>query len=134
MTDAEIERIRLSQMLRLYAVSREMEAARTGDARFIAAADCLRRMAGTLDQVSDDVLAKLASVNQLSEGLLSKLIAARVETDRRRVATLCRCGIVLPANLGDAGSDTAQRAPAAHRLGRQFFWTNPPNRGLDVRC
>ena len=79
MTDAEIERIRLSQMLRLYAVSREMEAARTGDARFIAAVDCLRRMAGTLDQVSDDVLAKLASVNQLSEGLLSKLIAARVE-------------------------------------------------------
>jgi len=79
MTDAEIERIRLSQMLRLYAVSREMEAATTGDARFIAAADCLRRIAGTLDAVSDDVLAKLASVNQLSEGLLSKLIAARVE-------------------------------------------------------
>jgi hypothetical protein len=31
MTDAEIERIRLSQMLRLYAVSREMEAATTGE-------------------------------------------------------------------------------------------------------
>lgn len=73
------ERTRLSQMLRLYAVSREMEAAKTGDARFIAAADCLRRIAGTLDAVSDDVLAKLVNVNQLSEGLLSKLIAARVE-------------------------------------------------------
>ncbi len=79
MTDAEIERIRLSQMLRLYAVSREMEAATTGDARFIAAADCLRRMAGTLDAVSDDVLAKLATVNHLSEGLLSQLIAKRIE-------------------------------------------------------
>ena len=83
MTDAEqsvlVERTRLSQMLRLYAISREMEAAKSGDARFIAAADCLRRIAGTLDAVSDDVLAKLASVNQLSEGLLSRLIAARVE-------------------------------------------------------
>jgi hypothetical protein len=86
MTDAEIERIRLSQMLRLYAVSREMEAATTGDARFIAAADCLRRMAGTLDAVSNDVLAKLATVNHLSEALLSQLIAKRIE----QVSSRCR--------------------------------------------
>ena len=82
MTDAEttalVERARLSMRLVLIAVSREVEAVRSGDHRYAQAADAIRRIAGTMDQVSDDVLLKLVTVNQLSEGLLSQLIATRL--------------------------------------------------------
>ena len=53
-------------------------AARSGGHRYAETADAIRRIAGTMDQVSDDVLLKLATANQLSEGLLSTLIAARL--------------------------------------------------------
>jgi hypothetical protein len=82
MTDAEttalVERARLSMRLVLIAVSREVEAVRSGDHRYAQAADAIRRIAGTMDQVSDDVLLKLVTANQLSEGLLSQLIATRL--------------------------------------------------------
>jgi len=82
MTDAEttalVERTRLSMTLMLIAASREVEAARGSDHRYAEAADAIRWIAGTMDQVSDDVLLKLVTVNQLSEGLLSTLIAARL--------------------------------------------------------
>ena len=82
MTDAEttalVERARLSMRLVLIAVSREVEAVRSGDHRYAQAADAIRRIAGTMDQVSDDVLLKLVTANQLSEGLLSTLIATRL--------------------------------------------------------
>src|SRR5258708_39895662 len=82
MTDAEttalVERIRLSMTLVLIAASREVEAARGSDHRYAETADAIRRIAGTMDQVSDDVLLKLATANQLSEGLLSTLIATRL--------------------------------------------------------
>jgi hypothetical protein len=64
----EVERVRLSLMFTLYAGSRDLEATATGDARYIAAADSIRRIVATLDQVSDDVLLRLATVNELSEG------------------------------------------------------------------
>src|SRR6478752_5773343 len=83
MTDAEttalVERARLSMRLVLFAASREVEAARSSDHRYAETADAIRRIAGTMDQVSDDVLWKLVTVNQLSEGPLSTLIATRLE-------------------------------------------------------
>jgi hypothetical protein len=82
MTDAEttalVERARLSMRLVLIAASREVKAARGSDHRNAETADAIRRIAGTMDQVSDDVLLKLATANQLSEGLLSQLIATRL--------------------------------------------------------
>jgi hypothetical protein len=82
MTDAEttalIERARLSMRLVLIAASREVEAMRSGDHRYAKTADAIRRIAGTMDQVNNDVLLKLVTVNQLSEGLLSTLIATRL--------------------------------------------------------
>ena len=82
MTDAEttalVERARLSMRLVLIAASREVEAMRSGDHRYAKTSDAVRRIAGTMDQVSDDVLLKLATANQLSEGPLSTLIATRL--------------------------------------------------------
>ena len=82
MTDTEttalVERARLSMRLVLIAASREVEAARGSDHRYAEAADAIRWIAGTMDQVSDDVLLKLATANQLSEGLLSQLIGTRL--------------------------------------------------------
>ena len=77
-TTALVERARLSMTLVLIAASREVEAARSSDHRYAQAADAIRRIAGTMDQVSDDLLLKLATAKQLSEGLLSTLIAARL--------------------------------------------------------
>src|SRR5258706_14016787 len=71
MTDAEttalVERTRLSMTLMLIAASREVEAARGSDHRYAEAADAIRWIAGTMDQVSDDVLLKLATASKLSE-------------------------------------------------------------------
>ena len=82
MTDAEttvlVERARLSMRLVLIAASREVEAVRSGDHRYAKTADAIMRIAATMDQVSDDVLLKLVTVNQLSEGPLSTLIATRL--------------------------------------------------------
>ena len=83
MTDAEktaqAERVRLSMSFVLVAVSREAEAvAGNGDHRHIAAAACIRHIAGTLDTVEDAALLKLASVNVTSEGALSRLITVRL--------------------------------------------------------
>src|SRR5258705_6494013 len=82
MTDTEttalVERARLSMRLVLIAASREVEAARGSDHRYAETADAIRRIAATMGMVSDDVLLKLATANQLSEGLLSRLIATRL--------------------------------------------------------
>jgi hypothetical protein len=82
MTDAEttalVERARLSMRLVLFAASREIEAARSSDHRYAEAAASIKRIAATMGMVSDDVLLKLATANQLSEGLLSQLIATRL--------------------------------------------------------
>ena len=82
MTDAEttalVERARLSMTLVLIAASRGVEAARGSDHGYAETADAIRRIAGTMDQVSDDVLLKLVTVNRLSEDLLSQLIATRL--------------------------------------------------------
>jgi hypothetical protein len=106
MTDAEttalVERARLSMTLVLIAASREVEAAQGGDLRYAETADAIRWIAGTMDQVSDDVLLKLATANQLSEGLLSQLIATRLSEIGGRTSALRRCQGVLPAT-GRAG-------------------------------
>ena len=82
MTDTEttalVERARLSMRLVLIAASREVEAARGSDHRYAEAAASIRRIAATMGMVSDDVLLKLVTANQLSEGLLSQLIATRL--------------------------------------------------------
>ena len=82
MTDTEttalVERTRLSMRLVLFAASREIEAARSSDHRHAEAAASIKRIAATMGMVSDDVLLKLATANQLSEGPLSTLIATRL--------------------------------------------------------
>src|SRR5258705_4392334 len=82
MTDAEttalVERARLSMTLVLFAASREIEGARSSDHRYAEAAASIKQIAATMGMVSDDVLLKLATANQLSEGLLSQLIATRL--------------------------------------------------------
>ncbi len=82
MTDTEttalVERTRLSMRLVLFAASREIEAARSSDHRHAEAAASIKRIAATMGMVSDDVLLKLATANQLSERLLSQLIATRL--------------------------------------------------------
>ena len=119
MTDAEttalVERARLSMRLVLIAVSREVEAVRSGDHRYAQAADAIRRIAGTMDQVSDDVLLKLVTANQLSEGLLRNADRDEAVGDRRRTSALRRCQGVLPATGRAGRSDTAPRT-SAHAL------------------
>ena len=82
MTDAEttalVERARLSMRLVLFAASRAIEAAGSGDHRYAEAAASIKRIAATMGMVSDEVLLKLATANQLSEGMLSQLIATRL--------------------------------------------------------
>jgi hypothetical protein len=75
----KVERTRLNLLFTLFAVSRDFEATTIGDVRYIAAADSIRQIVATLDQVSDDVLLRFATANELSEGTLSQLIAARIE-------------------------------------------------------
>jgi hypothetical protein len=72
----EVERAGLTMMFALFATSREVEAAGSGDRRY---ADAIKRIAGTLDLISDEVVTKLSAVNEASECLLTTLIAARVE-------------------------------------------------------
>ena len=52
------------------ATARELAPQAVSDARYIAAANNLRVIAATLDQVGDDLLVKLANVNRTSEGVL----------------------------------------------------------------
>jgi len=94
MTDgtAANERSGLLSMFKLMAAAREMEGQVQGDVRFTVAAANIRLIAGTLDQVSDASILKLASVNDTSEGLLSQLIAARLE----------QIGFALPLVMGAA--------------------------------
>src|SRR5436190_24388219 len=80
MTDAEttalVERARRSMTLVLFAASHEIEAARSSDDQGHAeAAASIKRIAATMGMVSDDVLLKLVTANQLSERLLALLIA-----------------------------------------------------------
>lgn len=75
----EVERAGLTMMFALFATSREVEATGSGDRRYADAADAIKRIAGTLDLISDEVVTKLSAVNEASECLLTTLIAARVE-------------------------------------------------------
>jgi hypothetical protein len=52
----------------LIAASREIKAVRSSDHRYAEAAASIKRIAATMGMVSDDVLLKLATANQLSEG------------------------------------------------------------------
>src|SRR6478735_10656645 len=78
MTAALAERARLGVTLALFATSRGIEAAGSGDRRYAYAADAIKRIAGTLDQVGDEVLMRLATINEISNGMLSSLMSARL--------------------------------------------------------
>ena len=79
MTDAaQIERDRLNVTLTLYAIARLIEARATGDARFIVAADAIKQIAETMDQISDDTVLRIATAKTISEGLLSSMITSRL--------------------------------------------------------
>jgi hypothetical protein len=77
-TVIEAARATLTALLALYAASRDVEAAASGDLRFADAADCIKHISATLHEIDDDTLIKLADVDTLSEGGLSKLIASRL--------------------------------------------------------
>ena len=78
MTAALSERARLGVTLALFAISRGIEAAGSGDRRYAYAADAIKRIAGTLDQVGDEVLMRLATINEFSNGTLPSLMSARL--------------------------------------------------------
>ena len=69
---------RLGVTLALFATSRGIEAAGSGDRRYAYAADAIKRIAGTLDQVGEEVLMRLATINEISNGTLSSLMSARL--------------------------------------------------------
>jgi hypothetical protein len=75
---AQIERARLIVTLTLYAIARLVEAQATGDARFIVAADAIKQIVDTMDQVSDDTVLRIATAKTISEGLLSRMITSRL--------------------------------------------------------
>ena len=60
-------------------MARGIEAKTTGDQRYCAAADSVKKIEATLHRIDDRTLLKLASVNTAVEGLLWTLIAARLE-------------------------------------------------------
>jgi hypothetical protein len=60
------------------ATARETGPEVADDLRFTVAADCIEAIAATLDQVPDDTLLRLASVNTATDGLMARLIAARL--------------------------------------------------------
>lgn len=74
---AETERASLVSMFTACALAREIEADVTGDPHYMAAADSLTRIAASVDQIGDDVMVKLSSVNSTSEGALASLIGER---------------------------------------------------------
>ena len=78
-TTASDEREGLSVMLLVLAVARRIEAKTTGDQRFVAAASSVKQIERTLHRVDDVTLLKLASINAAVDGLLSTLIAVRLE-------------------------------------------------------
>ena len=102
MTAALVERARLSVTLALFATSRVIEAAGSGDRRYAYAADAIKRIAATLDQVGDEVLMRLATINEISNGMLSSLMSAR----------LAEVGFALPTY-----PDAQWLFPAARRAG-----------------
>jgi hypothetical protein len=73
----QIESARLRVMLVLLAASDAVKAAGSGDRRRAEAVDAIEHIAGTMEMVDSAVLLKLASVDELSEGLLTLLITAR---------------------------------------------------------
>ena len=75
---AQIERDRLNVTLTLYAIARLIEARATGDARFIVAADAIKQIAETMDQISDDTVLRIATAKAISKGLLSRMIISRL--------------------------------------------------------
>jgi hypothetical protein len=75
---AQIERARLNVTLTLYAIARLIEARATGDARFIEAADAIKQIAETMDQISDATVLRIATAKTISEGLLSGMITSRL--------------------------------------------------------
>ena len=60
----EIERAGLAVMFRLMAASRLVEAGKTGDQRYNAAARSIKKIAKTMDMIDDGTLTKLSCVNQ----------------------------------------------------------------------
>jgi hypothetical protein len=73
----KVERDSLSRMFTAIAAARGIEAVADNDARLMASAENIRHMALTMDTVGTDVLVRLATINDLSEGLLARLIVAR---------------------------------------------------------
>jgi ATP-dependent DNA ligase len=104
------ERARLSVTLVLFAISRDIDAMATGDQRFIAAADSVKKIEATLHMVDDAVLLKLASVRDQQRRAVG-VDRGAVVRNRLRVTALRGCTVVHRAHRGDGGPDTARRAP-----------------------
>ena len=68
----------LRGMLALVALARVSAPEAADDPRYTDAAESIMRIDATLDQVDDAVLAKLMSVDETSQGMLTALIMARL--------------------------------------------------------
>ena len=80
----------------MYAIARLVEVQATGDARFIVAADAIKQIVDTMDQISDDTVLRIATAKTISEGLLSSMIISRLAAIGFAVPSCARGG-VLPA-------------------------------------
>jgi hypothetical protein len=74
----DIERDGFAEMLETVAVARETDREAAQDHRYAEAARSIRLIAATMHQVDDAVMLDVAMLNEASDGMASKLIAARL--------------------------------------------------------
>ena len=90
-----VERDGLRDMLETVALARETDAEAAHDHRYAEAARNIRLIAATMHQVDDEVMLDVAVINKASDGMASKLIAARLLAIGFRVAAVWQRGRVL---------------------------------------
>ena len=72
------ERHGLATLFLTTATARETAAEADTDLRYAVAADSIRQIAATLDQVPDDTLLRLATINTACDGLMARVITDRL--------------------------------------------------------
>lgn len=72
------ERDGMIDMLMRIAAAREAAPEAADDLRYTVAAECITAIAGTLDQVTDDTLMRLATVNTATDGTVARMVTARL--------------------------------------------------------
>jgi hypothetical protein len=80
-------------MLEAVAVARENNAEAQRDHRYTEAARNIRLITSTLHQVDDEVWLDVTMINEISDGMASKLIAARLLAIGFELPTAIQCSV-----------------------------------------